>query len=64
MVNTATTAIHSKSIAKIIELSGHTANILDFSTIASAAAPTTTKDAPKKEAKPAAKKESKPAEGT
>jgi Ala-tRNA(Pro) deacylase len=33
MVNTATTAIRSKDIAKIIELSGHNASILDFSTI-------------------------------
>jgi Ala-tRNA(Pro) deacylase len=47
MVNTATTAIHGKNIVKIIELSGHTADILDFSTIVSAVAPTTTKDAPK-----------------
>jgi hypothetical protein len=50
MQNTATTAINGKHIAKIIELSGHTVNILDFSTIVAAAAPATNKDAPKKEA--------------
>jgi len=33
MVNTATTAIHSKDIKKIVELSGHTFTVLDFSTI-------------------------------
>lgn len=61
MQNTATTAIHGKNVAKIIELSGHTVNILDFSTIVASAAPATNKDAPKKEAQPAGKKESKPA---
>lgn len=39
MVNTATTAIRSKDIHRIIELSGHAATILDFSTIVPAAAP-------------------------
>ena len=34
MVNTATTAIRTKDVAKIIELSGHKATILDFKTIA------------------------------
>jgi len=33
MVNTATTAIRTKEIAKIIELSGHKSTILDFTTI-------------------------------
>lgn len=46
MVNCATTAIHSKDIHKIIELSGHKATILDFSTIVQA------EGEAKKEAKP------------
>jgi Ala-tRNA(Pro) deacylase len=38
MVNTATTAIRTKDVAKIIELSGHKLIILDFATIATEAA--------------------------
>jgi hypothetical protein len=57
MVNTATTAIYSKSIQKLIELSGHTAQILDFSTIV--AAPT---DAPKATSKTEGVKPQKPNE--
>lgn len=52
MVNTATTAVHSKNIQKIIELSGHTVTILDFSTIVS----TNVSDATKTEAESAKSK--------
>ena len=52
MVNTATTAIRTKEIAKIIELSGHKSTILDFTTIATEPAAEKPKDVKPKGAQP------------
>ena len=59
MVNSASPAIPSKSILKVIELSGHKAEIIDFAALASAAPAQAEKAAPvkKEQKKEADKKE-------